>query len=234
MAKQNKSITVTAVLVAIFTTGLFLPGLVGAGDLEPSKAPGSTMHTLNEIYNLVENINAMVDPAPCGPCDPTGAGVEKTGQTTSYATGDDGDYEIGVASSNPRFTDNYDGTVTDNLTGLIWLRNANCFGNKIWTGALSDCNGLADAACGLSDGSSAGDWRLPNIKELQSLIDFSQTAPALPSGHPFTGLQIDNYWSGTTWANGSELAWGVSSDVGFMYYIDKNNNYYVWPVRGGN
>jgi len=59
------------------------------------------------------------------------APVPKTGQTTSYATGDDGDLEKGVAWPDPRFMDNGNGTVTDNLTGLIWLKNANCFGAEI-------------------------------------------------------------------------------------------------------
>ena len=54
------------------------------------------------------------------------ATVEKTGQTTEYATGDDGDLEQGVDWPNPRLTDNQDGTVTDNLTGLVWLTKANC------------------------------------------------------------------------------------------------------------
>ena len=63
---------------------------------------------------------------PCPPDGPTP--VPKTGQTTSYATGDDGDLERGAALVTPRFTDNLDGTVTDNQTGLIWLKDANCFG----------------------------------------------------------------------------------------------------------
>ena len=89
-------------------------------------------------------------------CDPP-APVEQTGQTTSYATGDDGDHEKGVEWQNPRFTDNGDGTVTDNLTGLIWLKDANCFGTRTWNNALSDSNGLASGSCGLTDGSNAGD-----------------------------------------------------------------------------
>ena len=55
-------------------------------------------------------------------------GVPKTGQTTIYAAGDDGDLQKGIALPSPRFTDNGNGTVTDNLTGLIWLKNANCIG----------------------------------------------------------------------------------------------------------
>ena len=76
--------------------------------------------------------------------------------------------------------------MTDNLTGLIWLEDANCFGARTWTNALSDANGLADPACGLTDGSVATDWRLPHLRELSSLSDFAESSPALPSGHPFS------------------------------------------------
>ncbi len=105
----------------------------------------------------------------------SGAAVEKTGQTTSYATGDDGDLKTGVVWPSPRFTDNSDGTVTDNLTGLIWLQDADAGdGTETWADALSICNSLAAGQQGLSDGSSAGDWRLPTEKELHSLIDLRE------------------------------------------------------------
>ena len=58
------------------------------------------------------------------------APVPKTGQTTAYAAGDDGTLQKGVASPTPRFTDHGNGTVTDNLTGLIWTKDANAFGVK--------------------------------------------------------------------------------------------------------
>jgi hypothetical protein len=65
------------------------------------------------------------------PCPPDGpAPVEKTWQWISYATGDDGDYEHGAMWPDPRFTDNGNGTITDNLTGLIWLKDADCFGQR--------------------------------------------------------------------------------------------------------
>ena len=102
----------------------------------------------------------------CGPVyDPL---LARTGAQDSYHPGDDGEHQAGVSVS-PRFIDNLDGTVTDNLTGLIWLRNADCFGRQDWYGSLAAANGLRDAECGLTDGSAAGDWRLPNVKELQSL-----------------------------------------------------------------
>jgi hypothetical protein len=170
------------------------------------------------------------------PCPPDGpAPVAKTGQTTSYATGDDGDLEKGVEKPffKDRFTDNADGTVTDNLTGLIWLRNANCFGTRTWNDALIDSNGLNSGECGLTDGSVAGDWRLPNRRELLSLIDDEHYNPALPSGYPFTNVQSDYYWSSTSRAEGIVAGWYVHMFDGHVYGSIKTFPSYVWPVRGG-
>ncbi len=166
--------------------------------------------------------------------------LPKTGQTALYATGDDGDLQKGVAWPSPRFTDNGDSTVKDNLTGLIWLQDANCDGVMAWSNALdqanelydgcSDCGGT-DEDCGLSDDSSAGDWRLPNVRELQSLIDFGEYNPILPSGHPFTGVQSSDYWSSTTNADDTSTAWRVYLSDGSVVSDDKSSVYYVWPVR---
>ncbi len=175
------------------------------------------MFTLDEIYTLTRQR----------------APVPKSGQTTSYAPGDDGDLERGVLWPSPRFTDNGDGTVTDNLTGLIWLKNANCFGANIWADALAAANTLNSGECDLSDGSAEGDWRLPSVRELQSLIDYEQYGPALPSGHPFTNAQPDYYWSSTTYIESSSGAWYVLLLRGGVYYDVKTLTYYVWPVRGG-
>jgi hypothetical protein len=140
------------------------------------------------------------------------------------------------------FTDNGDGTVTDNLTGLIWLKNASCFGSRTWAQALSDCNALADGSCGLTDGSVAGDWRLPNVKELQSLIHYGVYNPALPDtagtgkwteGDPFSGVQSNYYWSATTSALYTGNAWYVYLHNGGVFNSLKVYSFYVWPVRGG-
>ena len=171
---------------------------------------------------------------PCPPDGPTP--VPQTGQLTSYATGDDGDLERGVSLVTPRFTDNGDGTVTDNQTGLIWLKDANCFGARRWNDALSDCNGLADGSCGLTDGSNAGDWRLPNYKELFSLVDAENFNPALPSGHPFTDVQTYSYWSATSHSyDPGVFAWHVLLNSGTVHWNNKlNSSYQVLPVRGGH
>ena len=127
--------------------------------------------------------------------------VPKTGQTTSYGPRDDGALQRGVAWPTPRFTDNGNGTVTDNLTRLIWMKNANAFGTLTWADALTTANTLESGTYGLTDGSKAGDWRLPNVRELQSLLDYGRTNPALPAVHPFTEVQSSDYWSSTTYAD---------------------------------
>jgi len=169
-------------------------------------------------------------------------GVPKTGQSKCYdesgaqiacaGTGQDGEYRAGF-SIGPRFTVNGDGTVTHNLTGLIWLQDAGCLGARIWTDALSDASTLTAGFCGLADGSVAGDWRLPNVRELNSLIDYGEDLPALPPDHPFSGVQTLYYWTSSSREDNPYLAWGVQLRYGGANGIVKDNTNYVWPVRGG-
>jgi len=206
--------------------GFLVSGLVLAGTLDPPGPPAPTMVTLQQIYDKLG----------------TPASVPKTGQTGCWdvfgtpiscaGTGQDGALQKGVSVS-PRFTDNANGTVKDNLTGLVWLKNASCFGQQTWTNALSNSNALASGACGLTDGSAAGTWRLPNIKELQSLIDFGQFLPALPAGHPFSGVQFGEYWSSTSDVGNPQFVSFVILGRGFVNIGFKGDPYYVWPVRGG-
>jgi len=169
------------------------------------------------------------------PCPDDGpAPVPKTGQNTVYFPRDDGDLEKGVEWPNPRFTDNSGGTVTDNLTGLIWLKDANCLGARTWQQALMDCQLLAHGQCDLTDGSSLGDWRLPNRFELESLLSLKYTGPAIPSGHPFTNVISAFYWSSTTTAIADDRAWGVNFNNGSTdYFLKSGVLTFVWPVRGG-
>jgi len=175
------------------------------------------------------------------------AKVWKTGQTTCHgypdgsaidcvSTGQDGEYQTGEPPPVIRFTDQGNGAVTDNLTGLVWLKNVNCFGPRIWSDALSDANGLADGACGLTDGSSAGDWRLPNAVEIISLNDFSQSQPKLTPGHPFTNVPFLFHWTSSTWVALTSYAYTASiSGNGYHLTIPKSNaeSSVHWPVRDG-
>jgi hypothetical protein len=165
------------------------------------------------------------------------ASVPKTGQTDAYGlTGTDGDLKKGVAWPTPRFTANGNGTVTDNLTKLIWMQNAYSFvSGRTWAQALSEANILQSGSIpGLTDNSMAGDWRLPNLRELQSLVDYGGYTPAiLPAGHPFTNVKPGTYWSSTTYPHITTGAWLVSFTDGNVNYSSKNNLNYVWCVRGG-
>ncbi len=108
---------------------------------------------------------------------------------------------------------------------------------------MSDANNLAGGSCGVADGSTAGQWRLPNVKELQSLIDFAYILPALSNaagtgqwvaGDPsFTGVQWNNYWSSTTNAGATDVAWYVYLGNGHVENATKTSTLFVWPVSGG-
>ncbi|MBF0632962.1 MAG: DUF1566 domain-containing protein [Magnetococcales bacterium] len=161
------------------------------------------------------------------------APVPKTGQTTSYGTADDGALQKGQAWPNPRFSDMGDGTVFDALTSLIWMKNANCWGISSWSSArtkVADLNGGTATCTGYAGGQN--DWRLPSVNELESLIDVGRSGPALPTGHAFSGVQTDGYWSGS--AISTSNAWVVNLGNG---NVDNSggmeNSNYVWPVRGG-
>lgn len=152
-------------------------------------------------------------------------GVPKTGQTTRYGPGDDGDLGIGISWPDPRFAGTGNGTVTDNLTGLMWTEDAQQIpGQMAWTDALTACNNLEFAGY--------DDWRLPNLRELLSLVDYGESNPALPNSHPFMNVQFHRYWSSTTFAGNSEFAWRVGMSHGYAGSSSKTNMHYVWPVRG--
>jgi hypothetical protein len=230
---------------------------------EPSEGPPTgTMHTLNEIMSVAPQVNdtngatqthLLAGMTAWGlTSDEWGvitgtypyAPVPKTGQTISYTVGDDGDLEKGVAWPVPRFTDNDDGTVTDNLTGLVWLRDASCQAffsgdamgqnHRDWSAALAADNALASGYCGLSDSSVVGDWRLPNLRELHSLIDYGNSSPALPDGHPFTNVTHGSYWTSSTNTGFTDRAWYVSLPNGMVSYEYKTETRNVWAVRDGH
>jgi hypothetical protein len=187
-----------------------------------------------------------------------GGGVSQTGQTTSYDENtpqcDDGALKEGVPLPSPRFTNNNDGTITDNLTKLIWLKNANCPKSTtgvVWQTALdlvAELNSLGTMNgndCG--DTSAAGpthqtDWRLPNVRELQSLVDYAYHNPAISnsagngqgsSSDPFDNFEALSYWSSTTDAEYSDEAWDVNFDHGIVNWFGKTLPDLVTAVRGG-
>jgi len=110
------------------------------------------------------------------------------------------------------------------------LRNPDAT-KRTWTTAITYCEGLD----GTGGRGGYTDWRLPNAKELFSLIDFGRENPALPQGHPFIGVQpMATYWSSTTYAGSvAGNAWFVDLFSEGIFYGNKASALYVWPVRGG-
>lgn len=195
--------------------------------------------------------------------------LPRTGQSTCYDeigaivpcanTGQDADVQAGAGWPSPRFSEQGDGTVTDRLTGLVWLKDAHCTdtaggvartdGLLTWPSALAWSNGLSTGRCGLADGSRPGDWRLPNINELRSLVDYSRHDPALPPDSPFVNVQSAWYWSSTTNPVFTAGAFNVGMSRGSIHVTSKVGNVLtlgasrvqekatsrlgVWPVRGG-
>lgn len=244
--------------LACLTLVVALP--VGCGGGEGEAAGGESDATVGDADSAGEASDAAGEAGSGGSGDEGGDGdgdddstpvLPSTGQTECFAesgdaidcagTGQDGDMRAGLPMPAPRFLDLGDGTVRDNLTGLVWLRESNCLGEGDWTQALNLSNNLGDGECGLSDGSVAGDWRLPNFIELANLINVSRGYPALSNtdgtgawtrGDPFTGVQANLHWSSTTSAGNTTKAWLVSPFAsGNFWSGPKEESHRIWPVK---
>ena len=160
------------------------------------------------------------------------------------------------------YVDCGNGTVTDNRTGLVWLANADCLGGVVdWHTAMEFVAGLADQPtfsadyCGLSDGSSPGEWRLPSLAEWEAMVADAVDlgcSPTITSDHPagitpcwsagcstlglcaFSDVHSDFYWSASSFVPMPSTAWVASLNTGINFTNDfKTSVHYVWPVRGG-
>jgi hypothetical protein len=162
------------------------------------------------------------------------ARVPKTGQTVSYdvddSKADDGGLQSGVPWPDPRFLV-IDECIMDTLTGLIWTRNGNLAGGqKTWQEALdfADTQNEIPSRCGRTD------WRLPNLFEMMSLINYGQLSTAAwlnNAAQGFSSVQSSYYW---TSSNYEANAWTVYMGSGFSSHNGKTSTSYVWPVSGGN
>ena len=127
-----------------------------------------------------------------------------------------------------------DGTVTDTVTGLMWMQcslgqdpDANCSGNATehnWQEALE--------AAEASTSATYTDWRLPNIKELSSLAARDRYNPAINSTI-FPNTSSDWYWSASPLANNSNLAWLLYFNYGDDSRNFRSYDFHVRLVRSG-
>lgn len=185
-----------------------------------------------------------------------------------------GDGVVALQTADPACGDNSakiyvdcgNGTVTDNRTGLVWLANADCFGQMSWADAVATVSGLSDldcgeaeegCDCGLEDGSSPGEWRLPSRKEWGAMTADAITggcSPAITSdvvllfgdacwdqscvdndACSFLNVQSAIYWAANTRVVSPTFAYLVQLDSGWAggWGFKPSSSPYVWPVRAG-
>lgn len=163
------------------------------------------------------------------------APVPRTGATNSLAPGDDGDRQTGVPWPEPRFTPlsgPASNCVIDNLTGLMWIRSPDGLApeNNTYYQHLNFCNALD----GTGGRGGYTDWRMPNIRELFSLVDLSRASPALPVGHPFHLPTGGNLWAwSSTVQRGGFVRLLIVESGRLSLLPGTSTDAFPWPVRGG-
>jgi hypothetical protein len=113
-----------------------------------------------------------------------------------------------AATTNTRFVDNGDGTITDTLLNLMWSKatlSDKCITHK-----------KAEKICAELDLAGHTDWRLPTVEELFALADRSRKQPAIDTD-AFQDTKSDWYWTSTISAWSSDFAWFVYFSYGFAY-----------------
>lgn len=168
----------------------------------------------------------------------TSSPILSTGLTRCYnqngesidcrGSGQDGEFLTGIGWPAKRFEQVSNYLVRDMATGLIWSKNSCPSEYPLnWQEGLSFIEQVNKEEL-----YGRNDWRMPNRRELRSLIDHSAKNPALTAGHPFDNIFLGWYWTSTTAAIAPRYAWHVHLEGGRMFYGNKDGYYWVWPVCG--
>ena len=160
-------------------------------DGKPSTEADET--TLGSVWAVRAGTNGLVS-------------LPKTGQTTSYSAGDDGDLQIGVAWPSPRFVDNGFGALSDLLTGLMWQQSPPTVDRERWSKAIQYAED--------TDLGGYSDWRTPNLNEYLSLVSYGDTS----NGEWITLQGFVNGAFGSRWS--STPYWTVNLAGGSKYEFD--------------
>ncbi|SOB60307.1 conserved protein of unknown function [Pseudodesulfovibrio profundus] len=118
--------------------------------------------------------------------------------------------------------------IVDNATGLVWLKDALSAETGLsWPETFDFIDEMNRKKV-----ADRSDWRLPNRRELYSLVDHSMREPALSKDHPFINVWAGKYWTSTTSARSKAYAWWVQLSGGRMFFGNKSDDCMVWPVCG--
>jgi hypothetical protein len=234
----------SSVLLALALVATVTPLPTEAGTSPGDVAPGTLDDSTTPPTWTIEG-DAVVDVTDVLVVLRNAVGLNQFAPVTLQADPPQGSY-------GDRFMDNGNGTVTDGQTGLIWLKDWNCIGESDWVDAIARASALADGQCGLTDGSSAGDWRLPKVEEWaddttsrqdDSMVKASCPFVTLPDadgrgcwseGDPFTNVTSASYWSGASAADNPSNAWFLNVSTALVGSSFKGNTFGVVAVRGGS
>lgn len=202
-----------------FTPSPYIPSGAGTGII-PDSGQTSCYYDYTIIDINGDGLDDVYDPSQSYCLNDKYAAWQPYGQ--------DGDHLINAMS----YTDNGDGTVLDNITGLVWQKCAvgesgsDCTLGSIasytWSGAISACAGSSLAG---------GGWRLPTVTELMYIVDYEESFGTIDHT-AFPGGTVSPYWTSTPHAVYSSWAWYVSFSEGSVMVDDKIDPHYVRCVRG--
>jgi hypothetical protein len=228
---QSKVLFLSGIVIGAFTMFVFMStATVGAdGPSGNGDTNGDGRLDIADAICLLTHLFAG-GPEPvvleCAECR-----LPATGQTACYDLfgemdcdnpdfpGQDDLYQTGCLTEG-RFIDNSDGTVTDRCTGLMWQQATAGSGAVTWSAALQYCENLEVAGW--------DDWRLANVRELQSIVDYGRWEPAID---PVFSVEPSSYWSSTTGFVLPSRAWVVSLGYGGILGADKGELLPVLAVR---
>jgi hypothetical protein len=234
---------------ASLATLLMVQGVVGqcCGDCN-----GDGQVTVDEILTSVNRaLSGCRNDSICSTSG--GQRLPATGQTTCWdangnvisctGTGQDGDIRAGGALA---YIDNGDGTITDRTTGLMWEKLSSDGSIHDYGNSYTWDDAFAVKVATLNSTNFAGhtDWRLPNVKELQSIVNYQNSIPAESpafntgclsgcTSSSCSCTQPNSYWSSTTYLPYPTNAWNVYFPDGNLFNGTKSFDFYVRAVRGG-
>ena len=145
-------------------------------------------------------------------------------------SGQDGEFTPGRCWNEKRFVIEDEKIIHDTATDLYWPLDVNLHPYPLtWKEGLQAIKNMNEEKI-----FGRNDWRLPNRREMRSLVNHGARKPSLPEHHPFKNVVQGWYWTSTTAAKAKNYAWYVHMEGGRMFYGRKDSYYLIWPVCGNS